>query len=165
MIPSCTAEKIFLEAIRLLPALIIGALLAVQSEAREPSDAEEHYQKGIRLSQAKNWQSAAGEFQNAIKLDPQHALAHANLGVALSQNGRHKDALLEFEEALRQGYDHAFLRYNRGVSCTRLRLLEEAETEFELALKKDSRMSKARYDLGSVYLLQDRQDKAREQVD
>ncbi len=165
MIHSCTAEKIFLKAICLLTALIIAALLAVQSEAGEPLDAEGHYQKGIRLSQAKNWQSAAGEFQNAIKLDPQHALAHANLGVALSQTGRHKDALLEFEEALRQGYDHPFLRYNRGVSFTRLRLLEEAEAEFELALKKDSRMSKARYDLGIVYLLQGRQDKARQQVD
>ena len=126
--------------------------------------AEGHYQKGVRLSQAKDWQSAAGEFQNAIRLNPQHALAHANLGVALSQTGKHKDALLEFEEALRQGYDHAFLRYNRGVSFTRLGLLEEAEAEFELALEKDSRMSKARYDLGIVYILQNRHDKAREQV-
>ena len=164
MIHSYPAEKLFLKAFWLLPALIIGALLAVQSEAREPLDAEGHYKKGIRLSQAKDWQSAAEEFQNAIKLNPQHALAHANLGVSLSQTGRHKDALLEFEEALRQGYDHAFLRYNRGVSFTRLRLLEEAEAEFELALKKNSRLSKAKYDLGIVYLLQDRQDKAREQV-
>lgn len=153
-----------MKALRLLPALIIVALLAVQSEAREPLDAEGHYKKGIRLSQVKDWQSAAEEFQSAVKLNPQHALAHANLGVALSQTGRHKDALLEFDEALRQGYDHAFLRYNRGVSFTRLGLLEEAETEFKLALKKDSRMSKARYDLGIVYLLQDRQEKAREQV-
>ena len=164
MIHSCTVEKLFLKAIWLVPALIIGALLSVQSEAMEPLSAEEHYQKGIRLSQAKNWQSATGEFQNAIKLNPQHSLAHANLGVALSQTGRHKDALLEFEEALRQGYDHAFLRYNRGVSFARLGLLEEAEAEFELALEKDSRMSKARYDLGIVHILQNRHDKAREQV-
>jgi len=148
-----------------LALLLTGALPAVQSEAREPLDARGHYEKGIRLSQIKDWQDAAREFQKAVALDPQYALAHANLGVALSQVGRHKDALLEFEEALRQGYDHAFLRYNRGVSFTRLTLLEEAETEFKLALKKDSRMSRARYDLGILYLLQDRHDKAREQVD
>jgi len=164
MIHPRTAEKLKMKATWLLPALLIWAFLAVQAEAMESLDAQGHYQKGIRLSQAKNWQSAVVEFQQALKLDPQHALAHANLGVAMSQTGKHKDALLEFEEALRQGYDHAFLRYNRGVSFARLRLLEEAEAEFELALKKDSRMSKARYDLGIVYILQNRPEKAREQV-
>ncbi|GJL80196.1 MAG: hypothetical protein NPINA01_31850 [Nitrospinaceae bacterium] len=127
-------------------------------------DAEDHYQKGIRYSQVKNWQDAAVEFQSAIAMDPKHALAHANLGVAYSQTGKHKDALLKFDEALRLGYDHAFLRYNRGSSFARLRLLEEAETEFERALQMDSRMSKARYDLGIVYIMQNRPEKAREQV-
>lgn len=145
-------------------ALFIGVWLTIPSEAREPLSAQEHYEKGIRLSQIKDWQDAANEFRKAIDLDPKYTLAHANLGVALSQTGKHKDALLEFEEALRQGYDHAFLRYNRGVSFTHLSLLEEAVIEFQLALKKDSRMSKARYDLGIVHLLQGHLEKARDQV-
>jgi tetratricopeptide (TPR) repeat protein len=165
MIHSRTPEKLILKSIWLLLALLItGFFSAVPSEARKPLNAKEHYQKGLRLSQIKDWQDAAAEFQKAIDLDPKYALAHANLGVALSQTGKHKDALLEFDEALRQGYDHAFLRYNRGVSFTRLGLLEEAEAEFLMALKKDSRMSKARYDLGILYLLQSRLEKAREQV-
>jgi len=165
MIHSRTSEKLILKSIWLLLALLItGFFSAVQSEAMKPLNAKGHYQKGLRLSQIKDWQDAAGEFQKAIDLNPKYALAHANLGVALSQTGKHKDALLEFDEALRQGYDHAFLRYNRGVSFTRLGLLEEAEAEFLMALKKDSRMSKARYDLGILYLLQSRLEKAREQV-
>ncbi len=160
-----TPDKLTLKALWLLLAVLMtGAFSAVPSEAREPLDAMGHYQKGLRLSQIKDWEDAAGEFQKSIDLDPKYALAHANLGVALSQTGKHKDALLEFDEALRQGYDHAFLRYNRGVSFSRLRLLEEAETEFLLALKKDSRMTKARYDLGILYIMQSRHDKAREQV-
>ena len=165
MIHSYTPDKLILKPIWLLLALLLsGFFSAVPSEAREPLNAKEHYQKGLRLSQIKDWQDAAGEFQKAIDLDPKFALAHANLGVALSQTGKHKDALLEFDEALRQGYDHAFLRYNRGVSFTRLGLFEEAEAEFQMALEKDSRMSKARYDLGILYLLQNRPEKAREQV-
>lgn len=165
MIHSRTAKILKIQAVWLLTVFfLIGIFLAQSSEAREPLTAEEHYQKGIRLSQIKDWPDAAASFQQAIDLDSQYALAHANLGVAMSQMGKHKEALLRFEEALRQGYDHAFLRYNRGVSFTRLRLLEEAEAEFVLALKKDSRMSKARYDLGIVYILQERLEKAREQV-
>ena len=165
IIQSRTPDKFQIPAIGLFLALLIfGVFLALPTEAREPLSAQEHYQKGIRLSQIKDWPDAAGEFKKALELEPQYALAHANLGVAMSQMGKHKDALLEFEEALRQGYDHAFLRYNRGVSFTRLGLLEEAEAEFKLALKKDSRMSKARYDLGILYILQERLDKAREQV-
>jgi tetratricopeptide (TPR) repeat protein len=165
MIHSRTLDKVILKSIwPLLALLITGFFSPIQSEAREPLNAKEHYQKGLRLSQIKDWQDAAAEFQKSIDLEPNFALAHANLGVALSQTGKHKDALLEFDEALRQGYDHAFLRYNRGVSFTRLGLLEEGEVEFLMALKKDSRMSKARYDLGILYLLQGRLEKAREQV-
>jgi tetratricopeptide (TPR) repeat protein len=148
----------------LLLIFLAGALLAVSSASARTLDAEGHYQKGIRYSQAKNWPDAAVEFQKAVDLRQNFALAHANLGVALSQTGNYKEALLEFDEALRQGYDHAFLRYNRGSSFARLKLLEEAETEFKLALQKDSRMSKARYDLGIVYMMQSRLDKAREQA-
>ena len=165
MIHTHTPNKLTFKALWLLLAVLMtGALTVLPSEAREPLDAMGHYQKGLRLSQIKDWPDAAGEFQKSIDLNPKYALAHANLGVALSQTGKHKDALLEFEEALRQGYDHAFLRYNRAVSFTRLGLLEEAEAEFLLALEKDSRMSKASYDLGILYILQDRHDKAREQV-
>ncbi len=165
MIHSRTPEKLIFKAIALFVGLLItGSFSSVQSEAREPLDATGYYQKGLRLSQVKDWQDAAVQFQKAIELDSKFALAHANLGVALSQTGKHKDALLKFEEALGLGYDHAFLRYNRGVSFTRLGLFEEAETEFQMALEKDSRMSKARYDLGILYLLQNRPEKAREQV-
>jgi tetratricopeptide (TPR) repeat protein len=165
MITSHIPENISLKAMWLLLALLItGTIPALQSEAREPLDAMGHYEKGIRLSQVKDWQEATGEFQKSIALDSNYALAHANLGVAMSVMGKHKEALLAFDEALRQGYDHAFLRYNRGVSFTRLRLFEEAEVEFQIALKKDTRMSKARYDLGILYLLQNRPEMAREQV-
>ncbi len=165
MIQSRITKNSTLKAFGFLSAFFIaGVLLSGPSEARAPMDASEHYQKGIRLSQIKDWPDAAAEFRQAIELNPKFALAHANLGVAMSQMKKHKEALLQFEEALRHGYDHAFLRYNRGVSFTRLGLLEEAEKEFALALKKDSRMSKARYDLGIVYILQERFDKAREQV-
>jgi Tfp pilus assembly protein PilF len=165
MISAHTHENFYLKTVWLLLALFItGAIFTLQSEAREPLDARGHYKKGIRFSQVKDWQEAAGEFQKSIDLDTQYALAHANLGVAMSKMGKHKNALLAFDEALRQGYDHAFLRYNRGVSFTHLRLLEEAEAEFLMAVKKDSRMSKARYDLGILYLLQNRPEKAREQV-
>ena len=41
---------------------------------------------------------------------------------------------------------------------------KKRKRSFNWRLKKDSRMSKARYDLGILYIIQDRHDKAREQV-
>jgi tetratricopeptide (TPR) repeat protein len=145
-----------------LIALAIFFTFATQAAANATS--QEHYSKGIRLSQQKLWQDAAVEFGKAVSLDPKFALAHANQGVALSQLGKHKDALLAFEAALQLGYDEAQLRYNRGVSFARLHLLEEAATELEMAVKGNSRLVKAYYDLGLVYVMQKRNQDAKEQV-
>ncbi len=148
-----------------LPLLFICLLFPRISLASATTESQSHYKEGVRFSLAKKWPDAAQAFQKAVMADPDYALAYANLGVALSQMGQHKEALLSFEEALRKGYDDPHLRYNRGISFGKVNLLEEAEAEMKQALKLNPRMVKADFDLGVIYILQERFDAARAQVD
>ena len=148
-----------------LLCLAAAVLTPFPAAASEGLNSIEQYKKGVRLSLAKRWDEAAEAFKLSVQADPDHALAFANLGVALSQMGLHKEALLSFEEALHKGYDDPHLRYNRGISFAKVNLLEEAESEMKQALKLNPRMVKADYDLGVIYLLQERFDAARGQVD
>ncbi len=145
--------------------LLVAVLLLLPVPSQGAEDAEALYKTGVRLSLAKRWDEAAAAFRSAVEADPEHALSYANLGVALSRMNRHKQALLAFEAALQKGYDDPHLRYNRGISFAKVDLLEEAEAEMQKALKLNPRMVKADYDLGVIYLLQERFDAARSQVD
>jgi len=159
------ASKIFYKKITglfILALLILSNSLAIAGSKKDP--AEDFYQKGIKLSKQFYWESAIKEFQKAIQLKPKHKLAQANLGVALSQMGRHKSALLAFEKALALGYDTAPLRYNRGASFARLNLLDEAETEYKKALEMYPRMVRADYELGIIYIMQNRREDVLKQV-
>jgi tetratricopeptide (TPR) repeat protein len=158
----CT-ESLFRKLV--IAPLLLWILLSGSAFAKDkPHPAEAFYQKGLQLSQQLDWTSATGEFQKAVELKPDHKLAHANLGVALSQLGHHKLALLAFEKALALGYDTAALRYNRGASFARLNLLSEAESEYKAALTLNPRLVRADYELGVIYLLQNRRDEVLDQV-
>ena len=140
-------------------------LLFLPSQVIASLSADDYYQKGLRSSHSKDWDTAAERFLQTIRLQPEHKLAHANLGVALSQKGMHKDALLAFERALSLGYDHAFMRYNRGLAFAKLNLIEEAVTEMEKALEMNPRMVKTNYDLGHLYNKMGRREEALQQAD
>ncbi len=148
--------------------LIFGLVLlftCTSAYGASEKEAKTHYQKALKLSQKKDWDSAVVEFIKATNLAPQDSLIHANLGVAFSQTGKHKEALLSFELALRLGYDSPGLRYNFGVSFAHLKLFDEAIHELETALSMDRRMVKAEYELGVIFSLQGKHQKALEKVD
>lgn len=125
----------------------------------------EHYQKGLSLSQQALWADAAKEFEIAVREEPGAPLNWANLGVAYGGMDQHKKALLAYDKAQTLGYDNVFFRFNRGVSFLHLNLLDEAEDEMNKALKLDPRFSKATYKLGLIYNRRGEHKKADEQVD
>ncbi len=142
----------------LVAVLILGA-------AGVAAASNEHYQKGLRLSQQELWADAAEEFKIAAREEPNAPLNWANLGVAYSGMDQHKEALLAYDKAQARGYDNAFFRYNRGVSFLHLNLLDEAEEEMLKALNLDPRFSKATYNLGLIYSRRGEHKKAFKQVD
>ena len=53
---------------------------------------------------------AIGQYNEAIRLNPDHANAHYNLGLALAVKGQTDEAIQQFQEALRLKPDYADAR-------------------------------------------------------
>ncbi|QPJ63476.1 MAG: tetratricopeptide repeat protein [Candidatus Nitronauta litoralis] len=120
--------------------------------------------RAFRLSKQGLWEDSIPYFQKALEADPGNQLAQANLGVAYSQVGKYKEAMHAYDAALSMGYDSANFRYLRGLALLKLELINEAEKEMETALKMNPLMPETLYDLGLVYILQNRNKDAMELV-
>ena len=57
----------------------------------------------------------SGEYQAALRINPDYAEAHYNLGVVYGQQGRTDEAIREYQAALRINPDYAEAHYNLGV--------------------------------------------------
>ena len=60
---------------------------------------EEHFQKGLAFYYQKNYQSALGEFQTAISINPDNVKAHYYLGYTHYKTGEFTQALKWFDDA------------------------------------------------------------------
>lgn len=62
-------------------------------------DAAMKNDEGLSHLKQEHWDTAAGFFQDAIKLDPNLAEAHFNLGLSLDAMGKHSEATEQFKKA------------------------------------------------------------------
>jgi tetratricopeptide (TPR) repeat protein len=91
---------------------------------------------------------AAGQFREAIRLQPDSPEAHANLGNCLEAQGRADDARAEYAAALAISPKFAGARYDLGLSLLRSGRLDEAEAQLRRALEIDPAHATARNSLG-----------------
>ena len=66
--------------------------------AYENYNASAHYNRGICLSNFKNFKEAKKAFQNAIKLNPKNDLYYHTLGNCLRKLKKHKEAIQMYEK-------------------------------------------------------------------
>ena len=64
----------------------------------ENSNASAHYNRGICLSNFKNYKEAKKAFQNAVNLNPKNELYYHTLGNCLRKLKKHKEAILMYEK-------------------------------------------------------------------
>ena len=64
----------------------------------ENYNASAHYNRGICLSNFKNFKEAKKAFQNAIKLNPKNDLYYHTLGNCLRKLKKHKEAIQMYEK-------------------------------------------------------------------
>ena len=110
--------------------------------------AEAHYNLGVILDQQGKLQEAIGQYERALRLDPDFADAHNNLGAALINQGRLQEAMAHYEQALRIRSDFADAHYSLGIALDKLRRTPEAIEHYKQALRIKPDYSKAHYNLG-----------------
>jgi tetratricopeptide (TPR) repeat protein len=103
---------------------------------------------GKALLQERRAADAAGQFREAIRIEPDSPEAHANLGNCLAAEGLPADARREYAAALRIDPGFAGGHYNLGLSFLRSGMLEEASAEFRATLKLDPGHASAHNNLG-----------------
>ena len=99
-----------------------------------PPGVEAHLSRGAQLMQEQLFEAAAGEFEQALKIDPSDARARFQFAVCLVTVGRNDDARREFEQVRKQTGESRYLTYYLG----RLDLLSN---DYPLAIQKLSRVA------------------------
>ncbi len=83
----------------LMAILMIGLLAAVPSQLWADI-AKDHYRKGNKLYNSRNYKEAEREYRKAAELKPGYWEAWHGLGIALKKQGRRKDALKAMQRSL-----------------------------------------------------------------
>jgi Tfp pilus assembly protein PilF len=143
------------------PALALTALQEATSlDATEPL-----YQHtlGLLFLQLRRPDLALERFQEATRLDPSYAEAHLVAGTALAEMGRWEDAITAYRRALAQptlAQPH-IAHQNLGVALYNLRRYREAEDSLRFAIALESTLESAYYNLGLVFVAENRLDEAK----
>ncbi|GEM_PF-7100911 len=117
-----------------LPASLIISLFLLGCGL---TDAEEHYNRGVRLERQSNWQGAVAEYTEAIRLQPQFPLAYNNRGVAEAILGEYDRAIQDYSEAIKGDPEFAEAYNNRGVAYNDTGNYQNAIADFESAVILD----------------------------
>src|SRR5213083_1664547 len=125
----------------------LGIVLSAQGK---PTEAIEHFQKGLQLRpdepsahtnlgvaliQQGKLADAIEHFRQAVRIYPDDALAHTNWGSALIDLGKPSEAIEHFQQALRIHPDDALAHTNWGSALIDLGKPSEAIEHFQQALR------------------------------
>ena len=95
--------------------LALAALTLVLSGCGGESEAEKHFFAGYELAEQGRFEEAIGEYDEAIRLDPQDADAYNNRGVSYENLGQFQRAIQDHDEAIRLDPQPALAYSNRGT--------------------------------------------------
>jgi Flp pilus assembly protein TadD len=100
-----------------------------------PLNPRAHYNLGIELAKAGRTPAAIAQFQEALRLQPDHTGAHVSLGNALESVGRIPEAIAEYRTGLRLQPNLAGAHLDLGIALAIAGRLPEAIAEFEEAVR------------------------------
>jgi Flp pilus assembly protein TadD len=94
-----------------------------------------HYNLGLALDKKGQLAEAIEQFQETIRLKPDHAQALNNLGIALARKGQINEAIPLLQEAIRLKPDNAEAHYNLGIVLAGNGQTDAAIRQFQEALR------------------------------
>jgi tetratricopeptide (TPR) repeat protein len=109
------------------------------------------YNRGLTAARARDWQTAAEAFSEAIRHNPGDARPYRQRGAAYLHQEEPDRALADFDEALRLAPDDARVVYNRGVAWFKKQDYDRALIDFGEAIRLDPNYARAYLARGRVY--------------
>lgn len=107
---------------------------------------------GAAQHQQGDYKLAAEAYQEAIQLRPDYVEAHYNLGLVHTELGDHSRAVEQYQMAIRLDANKAKFHFSLGKAHNRLNQHRKAIEAYQIGLRLDDD-AKARYNLGTSYLL------------
>ena len=114
----------------LIPLLILALVLGAVA-CGGLSEAEKHYNAGVELQEQGRLEEAIGEYDEAIRLDPQLALAYLNRGAVYNEENEFSKAIADCDKAIELDPNLFEAYYNRGLAYAELGEKAEAIADFE----------------------------------
>jgi tetratricopeptide (TPR) repeat protein len=145
---SCVMVTTWRSALTVVTLVIVALTSAACGDA---TSAEEHFRKGNEYAQAKDFEQASAEFEEALRQDPEYVSARVNLGVAYYQLQRLEDAIEQYEKALELEPEDAGIYSNLAAAYVQQGDLEEALDAYLRATNLDPELAEPHFGLGVVY--------------
>jgi len=115
-------------------SVLVAALRSIRLDSTR---AEPHVARGLAYEHNLEWGLAETEFQEALRLEPDHVEARIQYGRFLMANGRLREGLRELETARRADPQSAVILSQLAYSYLMLRRLDSARVFSDLALQSD----------------------------
>ncbi len=116
--------------------------------AKDPRCWMAHNNLGLTLVSLGRTQEGIGQYEDALRIKPDHAETHYNLGIALAQAGRMEDAIGQYEQALRIKPEYAEAQSNLGATLGQVGRMPEAIEHLEQALRIEPDSAEVHLNLG-----------------
>ena len=118
---------------------------------------------GVVLLELGRPDMALDHFKKAVELDPGYADAHVHLGTALAEARQWDEAVTSYKRALELPTltNPETANQNLGLALYHLKRYREAEQTLRFAISLDPKMQAAYYNLGLVFIAENRKDEAK----
>jgi len=141
-----------------------GALASLQEAINvNPSNAIYRDTLGVVLLELGRPDMALEHFKKAIELNPMYADAHFHMGTALAESRRWEEAVVSYRKAIELPTltIPETANQNLGLALYHLKQYREAEQTLRFAISLDPKMQTAYYNLGLVFIAENRRDEAK----
>jgi Tfp pilus assembly protein PilF len=141
-----------------------GALASLQEAINiNPSSPLYRDTLGVVLLELGRPDMALEHFKKAVELNPMYADAHFHMGTALAESRRWDEAVVSYRKALELPTltIPETANQNLGLALYHLKQYREAEQTLRFAISLDPKMQTAYYNLGLVFIAENRKDEAK----